>query len=221
MALLTGKAATGRLLTGCLFTTAAMCQKKWEGQKNSIDRIVAGGSETKKKTQLNTDTLITVYIKGVQSRDGECLEQPLLTSFVQAGNINSSQHQVDKNLAIVYNTIFFKSDHNLLFVQKKKKKRQKTGILWFMYNHVKTESRFLFCTNACDKNNPLLCFTEHYYYGGGGGIKVTTGLGNSATHLPASYLHFAHVTGVRVRECGLADVTEPSRQLRTGRRMLV
>lgn len=62
----------------------------------------------------NTDTLMTVYLKGVQSRDGECLEQPLLTSFVQAGNINSSQHQLDKNLAIVYNTIFFKSDHNLL-----------------------------------------------------------------------------------------------------------
>lgn len=161
----------------------------------------------------NTDTLITVYLKGVQSRDGECLEQPLLTSFVQAGNINSSQHQLDKNLAIVYNTIFFKSDHNLLFVQKK---RQKTGILWFIYNHVKTESRILFCTNTCEKkNNPLLCLWNIITRG----IKVTTGLRNSATDLPASYLRFSRVTAVRecvsFCTCG-AETATPDRERNAG-----
>lgn len=164
-----GKGATGRRLTWCLFTIAAMCRKR-EGQggekkaNDNKNELTAGESLRRdwRQKSNNTDTLITVYLKGVQSRDGECLEQPLLTSFVQAGNINSSQHQLDKNLAIVYNTIFFKSDHNLLSVQKK---RQKTGILWFIYNHVKTESRILFCTNTCGKkkNNPLLLFMEHYY----------------------------------------------------------
>lgn len=40
----------------------------------------------------NTDTLSTVDRIGVQSSDSECLEQPFLMSFVQAGNINSFQH---------------------------------------------------------------------------------------------------------------------------------
>lgn len=45
-----------------------------------------GGEEN--KTILIT--LITVNLQGVQSGDSERLKQPLLTSFVQAGNINSS-----------------------------------------------------------------------------------------------------------------------------------
>lgn len=101
--------------------------KKGEGQGKQITINRITGGETlrgDRRQKNNTNTLITVYLKGVQSRDGECLEQPLLTSFVQAGNINSSQHQLDKNLAIVYNTIFFKSDHNLLFVQKKNARKQ-------------------------------------------------------------------------------------------------
>lgn len=47
------------------------------------------GRETGKKKNKNTDTIITVNLSGVQSSDSERLEQPLLTSFVQAGNINS------------------------------------------------------------------------------------------------------------------------------------
>lgn len=147
MALLMGKGATGRLNSVSIYNRSNVPKMGGGGgageasdNKNRLegDKTLRGDRRQKSN---NTDTLITVYLKGVQSRDGECLEQPLLTSFVQAGNINSSQHQLDKNLAIVYNTIFFKSDHNLLFVQKK---RQKTSILWFIYNHVKTEDSILY-----------------------------------------------------------------------------
>lgn len=42
-----------------------------------------------KSKQNNTDALKTVHLEGgVQRCDSERLEQPLLTSFVQAGNIN-------------------------------------------------------------------------------------------------------------------------------------
>lgn len=72
-----GQEATG--FTQCLFTIAAICRPI---------KSTAGGGEGGEK--LNTNTLITVNLEGVQSSDSERLEQPLLTSFVQAGNINSS-----------------------------------------------------------------------------------------------------------------------------------
>lgn len=50
-------------------------------------RLRREGGEEKDKTIL-THQLQSIY--GVQSSDSERPEQPLLTSFVQAGNINSS-----------------------------------------------------------------------------------------------------------------------------------
>lgn len=76
MALLMGKKQQAEF-TQCLFTIAAICQE------NRIN-----GRETGEEKKKNTDTIITVNLSGVQS-DSERLEQPLLTSFVQAGNINS------------------------------------------------------------------------------------------------------------------------------------
>lgn len=72
MALLMGKK---QQFTQCLFTYQQIIKKN-----------------CREKGEKYTDALITVNLKEVQSCDSERLEQSLLTSFVQAGNINSSQH---------------------------------------------------------------------------------------------------------------------------------
>lgn len=71
--------------------------KAWIGGVNG--REATGWGETGAYVHLtnpikgdknNTETLSTAHLKGVQSSDRECLEQPFLMSFVHAGNINSS-----------------------------------------------------------------------------------------------------------------------------------
>lgn len=83
MALLMGNKQQAEF-TQCLFTIAAICRQI----KSTAERERGGKKQKHKKN--NTDTLITVNLSGVQSSDSERREQPLLTSFVQAGNINSS-----------------------------------------------------------------------------------------------------------------------------------
>jgi len=77
----------GQEATGSLLNVYVHRSKMPANQTNRREK-----GESKEKKRNNTDTLITVNLQGVQSGDGERLEQPLLTSFVQAGNINSSQH---------------------------------------------------------------------------------------------------------------------------------
>lgn len=72
---------------------ALLLAEKQQAEENrclcTIEKIqISGGGGAKN----NMDTLSTAHLKGVQSSDSECLEQPFLMSFVQAGNINSSQH---------------------------------------------------------------------------------------------------------------------------------
>lgn len=71
-----GQEATGRVYSVSIYNRGNMLANQNNGREN--------------KKKNNTDTLITVILRGVQSSDSERLEQPLLTSFVQAGNINSS-----------------------------------------------------------------------------------------------------------------------------------
>lgn len=78
-----GQQATGRVYSVSIYNRSNM-------PANQINSREREGEKNKNTKKNNTDTLITVNLSGVQSSDSERREQPLLTSFVQAGNINSS-----------------------------------------------------------------------------------------------------------------------------------